>query len=238
MRRKRPDGDYVHVQETTTFLWRRSKADEVKRKRQIGIQEAASVFFDPNVLPEPDAVDPDRGVYIGMSSRTRMLVVVFVEIVDDVRMRIITAWPASSDEELRYDEKQRPKGASDTRSARDPRRSRFLDFFRRHHPAYRPSMYRLPRAGFRSRLTGTMARFQEKAWAVARGLKLPTGGRRLAAVRKILGMSQTVLATRSRIPQPSISRMERGEEKIGIRRAERLAGALGVQPSEILWGRR
>ena len=237
--------DYALTEAGTHFSWRRTKADEVWKKRKIDLAEVASVFFDPHALPEPDEIYPRRGRYVGMSLRRRALVVVHAEVVDDAHVRVITSWVATSEERRRYDEAQRPKAAIQARRrgesegdlARRRGRPTFIEFFRTHHPSYRPSLYELPPAGIRSRLSGPVARVQERGWSWVRAAGLPTQGERLAALRRLRKLTQTQLAERSRVPQPSISRVERGEEDLGARRAEALARVLGVRPSDLLWGR-
>lgn len=244
--------DYVYVHTVygegpTTFFWEYFKADKTMREDKIDIVEAASVFYDVYALPEQDENKSTYGRYIGMSQRLRMLVVVHAEFHPDW-IRIVTAYPASHTQEKRYAEKPRPKGEVDTRrrrkrkSERDPRRGRrrpmtFMELFRLHHPSYRPMMYQLPEPGFRSRLTGSMARMQERGWKTAHMLKLRTAGERVAAIRKAMKLSQSELSRRSGVDQSSISRIERGLEKLGIRRAEALSKVLGVAPAALLWGK-
>ena len=87
----------------------------------------------------------------------------------------------------------------------------FLEFFYRHHPTYK---------------------------LVGHALQAETIGQRLAAVRKVMGFSQELLATKSGVAQSSISKIERGLENLGVRRAEALSKALNIDPETLIWGRK
>jgi transcriptional regulator with XRE-family HTH domain len=54
-------------------------------------------------------------------------------------------------------------------------------------------------------------------------------------LRELQGMSQMDLARASNIPQPGISALEKGKERLGVERAESLARALGVHPAVLLY---
>lgn len=88
-------------------------------------------------------------------------------------------------------------------------RPTFMEFFRLHHPTYK---------------------------AIARGLRIRNTGKRLAAVRKANRLTQSELASWAGIPRSSLGRIERGEEKLGLHRAELLAKRLKVEPAELLFG--
>ena len=62
-------------------------------------------------------------------------------------------------------------------------------------------------------------------------------GKRLAAARQTAGLTQAELAQRSRLDQPSISKIERGLQSLGARRAKALATVLKIDPAVLLWGR-
>ncbi len=57
--------------------------------------------------------------------------------------------------------------------------------------------------------------------------------RRIRELRKTAGLTQEALAEKSGLPQPHISRLERGEHSPSRVTLEKLAGALGVPLSEL-----
>ena len=59
----------------------------------------------------------------------------------------------------------------------------------------------------------------------------------LRAVRLARGLSQTELARRCGILQPTLSAMEHGREPIGVKRATVLATILRIKPHELIWGK-
>jgi uncharacterized DUF497 family protein len=61
------------------------------------------VFADPLGLAIEDAVDSERTLLLGMSTRQRLLLVVYAEL-DESRIRIISARRATSHERRRYEE--------------------------------------------------------------------------------------------------------------------------------------
>lgn len=61
------------------------------------------MFADPLALVVEDAVDPERTLLVGMSSRQRVLLTVYTEIDDDT-IRIISARRATSHERKHYEE--------------------------------------------------------------------------------------------------------------------------------------
>jgi uncharacterized DUF497 family protein len=73
------------------------------RKHGVSFGEAASVFADPLALVVEDAVDPERTLLIGTSSRQRVLLTVYTEIDEDT-IRIISARRATSHERKHYEE--------------------------------------------------------------------------------------------------------------------------------------
>ena len=60
--------------------------------------------------------------------------------------------------------------------------------------------------------------------------KLP----RLKAIRESKLLTQEMLAQRSRISRPTIARLERGDEEARFSTIWKLAGALGVEPAELI----
>lgn len=64
--------------ENLKFEWDKSKAALNKRKHGISFEEASTVFYDDNALEfdYPDhSQDEDRFIMLGLSFKTRMLVV-------------------------------------------------------------------------------------------------------------------------------------------------------------------
>ncbi|YAL83326.1 helix-turn-helix domain-containing protein [Dermacoccaceae bacterium W4C1] len=59
-------------------------------------------------------------------------------------------------------------------------------------------------------------------------------GARVAALRRARGMSQSDLSAASGIDRVSISRVERGQQDLGVTRLVLLMGALGVESHELL----
>jgi transcriptional regulator with XRE-family HTH domain len=61
-------------------------------------------------------------------------------------------------------------------------------------------------------------------------------GRNLRRLRKQRGLSQEVLAFRAEVHRTEVSLLERGKRDPGFNMTLRLAGALGVEPGELLAG--
>ena len=62
-----------------------------------------------------------------------------------------------------------------------------------------------------------------------------TPGEMVKTMRELQEMKQADLAAASGIPQPTISGIEGGTVSLGVGRAEKLARALKVHPSVLLW---
>jgi transcriptional regulator with XRE-family HTH domain len=62
-----------------------------------------------------------------------------------------------------------------------------------------------------------------------------TPGEMVKTLRELQEMTQAELASASGVPQPAISGLEGGTISLGVGRAERLARALRVHPSVLLW---
>lgn len=83
------------------FEWDEEKYAVNLRKHGVKFEEAAEVFFDPLGVYEDASVDDERRESItGFSFSSQVLFVIFVE--RDVRMRIISARPATSQERNEY----------------------------------------------------------------------------------------------------------------------------------------
>lgn len=90
------------------FEWNEEKYAVNIWKHNIKFEEAAEVFFDPFGVFEDASVEGERRDYtIGFSYSSKMLFVVFVE--RGIRLRIISARPATSQERKDYAEKNSTK---------------------------------------------------------------------------------------------------------------------------------
>ena len=89
----------------TLFEWDSRKAKANLRRHGVSFEEAQTVFTDPLsvTLLDPDhSEDEDRFVDIGMSDNRRVLVVVYTE--HDQRIRLISARKATLVECKQYEE--------------------------------------------------------------------------------------------------------------------------------------
>ncbi len=87
------------------FEWDEEKAKANLKKHGIDFDEAATVFADPfsMTIPDPDHSRNDqRFVDVGSSEKDRLLVVVYVE--RGERIRIISCRKATPSERRVYDE--------------------------------------------------------------------------------------------------------------------------------------
>jgi hypothetical protein len=88
------------------FEWHATKASANLRKHGVTFDEASTVFADPLALlmPDPDHSEgEERYVLLGMSTRSRLLVVGFSE--RPPRTRLISARRATRSERRRYEAK-------------------------------------------------------------------------------------------------------------------------------------
>src|SRR5215510_10060002 len=88
------------------FEWGPAKAASNTRKYGVSFDEAVTVFKDPLAFifdDEAHSEDEDREIIIGMSTLRRMILVCFVERLEDV-VRIISARPATRQEIKDYEE--------------------------------------------------------------------------------------------------------------------------------------
>ncbi len=83
------------------FEWDAEKYAVNLRKHGVKFEEAAEVFFDPlGVYDDVSVKEEQRESILGFSFSAKVLFVVFVE--RDVRMRIVSARPATSQEKDEY----------------------------------------------------------------------------------------------------------------------------------------
>lgn len=91
----------------TLFEWDSHKAEANLRKHGVSFEEAQTVFTDPLsiTLPDPDhSEDEERFIDIGMSDNRRVLVVVYTE--RGQRIRLISARKATPVERKQYEEEE------------------------------------------------------------------------------------------------------------------------------------
>ena len=91
----------------TLFEWDSHKAEANLRRHGVSFEEAQTVFTDPLsiTLADPDhSEDEERFIDIGMSDNRRVLVVVYTERVQ--RIRLISARQATSAERKQYEEEE------------------------------------------------------------------------------------------------------------------------------------
>ncbi|MBC7467151.1 MAG: helix-turn-helix transcriptional regulator [Bdellovibrio sp.] len=62
-----------------------------------------------------------------------------------------------------------------------------------------------------------------------------TPGMSLRIAREMLGWSQNKFAEKTKIPQSTISGLESGRISLGVERAKKLAAALNIHPSVLLF---
>jgi uncharacterized protein len=87
------------------FEWDERKANANLAKHGVGFAEAATVFADPLSLTIPDpahSASEDRFVILGLSHQNRLVVVVFTERGDTIR--VISARRATKKERRTYEE--------------------------------------------------------------------------------------------------------------------------------------
>jgi len=87
------------------FEWDPVKARANLRKHKVSFDEASTIFSDPLALEIHDPLHSeleDRFVMVGTSLRRRLLVVVFTERIDTIRL--ISARKATHRERKQYEE--------------------------------------------------------------------------------------------------------------------------------------
>lgn len=88
-----------------SFEWDHLKAKNNLLKHQVAFEEASSIFDDPlfiTFLDNEHSIDEERYISIGLSNKTRVLLVAHTERKDKVR--IISARKATENEEKFYQE--------------------------------------------------------------------------------------------------------------------------------------
>ena len=90
------------------IVWDRRKAKENARKHGITFEEAQTVFLDDHALliSDPDhSDDEDRFVLLGLSARSRIVVVCHCYRESDSEIRLISARKADRKERRQYTER-------------------------------------------------------------------------------------------------------------------------------------
>ena len=86
------------------FDWDDAKAESNKKKHGVSFAEAATAFADPNAIEFLDVKSTDkedRWILVGLSSRSQVLLVVFVER-GEKHIRIVSARKSVKDEINQY----------------------------------------------------------------------------------------------------------------------------------------
>jgi uncharacterized DUF497 family protein len=99
-----PDEVYT-ITMALTFEWDEEKAATNFKKHQVSFEEAKTVFNDPlsiTVLDPDHSIDEDRYIDIGMSSQERLLVVVYTERGQNIRL--ISSRQATRREQKAYEQ--------------------------------------------------------------------------------------------------------------------------------------
>jgi len=72
-----------------TYEWDEIKAKDNRKKHKVSFDEAATIFRDPFSITKPDpdhSADEERYIDIGCSSDGRLLMVVYTERGNDIRI--------------------------------------------------------------------------------------------------------------------------------------------------------
>lgn len=85
------------------FEWNEGKAASNLKKHGVSFHEAASAVVDTLAISRRDAIHDERAVVVGMSTESRLLVTVVIE-VTEVTTRIISARRATPHERKEYEE--------------------------------------------------------------------------------------------------------------------------------------
>lgn len=86
------------------FDWDDNKAESNKKKHGVSFAEAATAFSDPNAiefLDEKNSDKEERWILVGLSARSHVLLVVFVER-EEKLIRIVSARKAVKEEVNQY----------------------------------------------------------------------------------------------------------------------------------------
>lgn len=87
-----------------TFEWDEAKADSNRKKHQVTFEEAKTVFNDPMAITIADpnhSIEEDRYIDVGLSSLSQLLVVVYTERGENIRL--ISCRKATRPEQRAYE---------------------------------------------------------------------------------------------------------------------------------------
>lgn len=87
------------------FEWDDAKAEANLKKHGIRFSEAATIWLDDSSVEIPDiehSSDEERWIRLGISRKANILVVIYCEKVENERVRIISARPATKNESKQY----------------------------------------------------------------------------------------------------------------------------------------
>ncbi len=87
------------------FEWDEDKARENRKKHKVDFDEATTVFMDSFsvTIPDPEhSINESRYIDIGMSDKNRVLVVVYTE--RENKIRLISCRKATAAERRKYEE--------------------------------------------------------------------------------------------------------------------------------------
>lgn len=87
------------------FEWDPRKAEANLRSHDVSFAEAVTVLEDAFALTQedPDAVEEQRFVTLGLSDQAKLLVVVYAYVEPDI-IRVISAWKANKRQGELYEE--------------------------------------------------------------------------------------------------------------------------------------
>ena len=88
------------------FEWDENKNNLSKKKHKTSFEEAKTVFYDENALliSDPDhSHDEEQFTLLGMSSKSRIMIVVHIYKKNEEKTRIISARKAAKNEEKFYE---------------------------------------------------------------------------------------------------------------------------------------
>ena len=85
------------------FTWDSRKANINAKKHGVTFGEAVTVFADPLAIIGDDGAHPERAAIIGQSASLRVILVVYVDILE-TQIRIISARRTTAHERKRYEE--------------------------------------------------------------------------------------------------------------------------------------
>ncbi|GHV18743.1 hypothetical protein AGMMS49959_01370 [Planctomycetales bacterium] len=87
------------------FEWDNRKGEANKNKHGVSFEEAQTVFFDPHakvIFDDEHSLDEERFVILGLSRKTRLLIVCHCYRADGDTIRIISARKATTGETRQY----------------------------------------------------------------------------------------------------------------------------------------